>query len=553
MAIRTYGTLEYIESSQQWVFDNLEPHVSIKLKNVFAGVAKGSTCPHLMPHTNEICTDILWFISRYPLSISDTDRSMLELGATLHTNAINETERILIPDYEPKNVLLRDGESARNYQLIANDFYRLHSRYLLGDDIGLGKTLTAILSFLSQDNRPSAVVCQAHLPHHWERQIKRFTNLSVHIVKTRKAYNLPPADVYIFKYTSISGWVSVFEKRFFNSAVFDEIQELRHMGTDKYDSSKALSIHVNSCLGMSATPIYNYGNEIFNVLNIIKPGCLGIYSDFAREWCGLNGKIVINPKALGAYLRDKHLLFRRTRKEVGRELPPVNTIVEYVDYDEDVVRDTEKLTRQLAMTVLNGSFTERGQAARDLDLRLRQVTGVSKAKYVAAYVRMLLESGEVVLLAGWHREVYEIWLKELADFNPVMYTGSETPKQKRDSEEKFKSGQTNLFIISLRSGVGLDGLQYRCNLVVIGELDYSPKVHEQVIGRVDRDGAINQVTAIYLISEYGSDPPIIDLLGLKSSQSEGIVDPNAALTVRLSDDSRIKKIAESFLKSKNNY
>jgi SNF2 family DNA or RNA helicase len=112
------------------------------------------------------------------------------------------------------------------------------------------------------------------------------------------------------------------------------------------------------------------------------------------------------------------------------------------------------------------------------------------------------------------------------------------------------SGATNLFIISLRSGIGLDGLQHRCRTVVIGELDWSPKVHDQVIGRVDRDGQANQVTVYFPVSDFGSDPVIIDLLGLKSSQSYGIIDPMKAIPEQHSDESRIKLLAESFLNKK---
>jgi SNF2 family DNA or RNA helicase len=229
------------------------------------------------------------------------------------------------------------------------------------------------------------------------------------------------------------------------------------------------------------------------------------------------------------------------------ELPPTNTIVHRVEYDEDAVKKMENLAKVLAMKVTTGSFTERGQAARELDLMVRQATGISKAKYVAEYVKILLEGGEPVLLAGWHRGVYEIWEKEFAQYKPVWYTGSETPAQKEQAKQDFISGKSNLMIISLRSGVGLDGLQKRCKIVVLGELDWSPAVHEQVIGRVRRDGSEDQVTAIYLVSDSGSDPLMIELLGLKASQAKGIVDPLSGVEMVHSDDSRIKLLAERFL------
>ena len=202
---------------------------------------------------------------------------------------------------------------------------------------------------------------------------------------------------------------------------------------------------------------------------------------------------------------------------------------------------------RLALRTIAGNFVERGQAARELDLMVRHATGVAKAVGVAAYARILLEAQVPVMLMGWHRDVYAVWLDLLADFNPVMYTGSESPTQKNESQRKFMAGETNLFIMSLRSGAGVDGLQGRCSTVIFGELDWSPKIHEQVIGRLDREGQTEQVTAIYLNSQDGSDPPMVDLLGVKASQSSGIVDPGRVFEPVASDTSRMQAPAMQFL------
>jgi CO dehydrogenase/acetyl-CoA synthase gamma subunit (corrinoid Fe-S protein) len=52
---------------------------------------------------------------------------------------------------------------------------------------------------------------------------------------------------------------------------------------------------------------------------------------------------------------------------------------------------------------------------------VRQATGIAKAKTVAQFARLMVEAGEPVLLVGWHREVYRIWLEALADLKPAMY------------------------------------------------------------------------------------------------------------------------------------
>lgn len=542
--MRTYGAISLDSAENRWVISACEPHVAIKMKQLFPRIPRSGPTPYNLDNTLENCRELEWFLTRYPFEISDDDLSYMCDGKLKQIAKMEELDQILKPEYIPRTFPLK--KPLREYQAVGVELYLAHQRLLNGDETGLGKTVEGIASFCDPRTLPAVVVCQTHLPTQWKNEIGQFTDLKVHVIKGTKPYSLPPADVYILKYSCLAGWVDTYSMGIFKSVVFDEVQELRRSESAKYQGGKALAESVQFALGLSATPIYNFGDEIFNILNLLKDGCLGEWSDFQREWCGWSNQVK-NPKALGAYLRENHLFIRRTRAEAGRELPPVNKIVYTVDHDEKEVEKVEDVARMLAIRTRTGSFVDRGQAARELDLLMRHATGVSKAKSVAAYIRVLLESGESVLLAGWHRDVYDIWLKELKEYNPLMYTGSESPAQKEKTKQAFIDGESKLMIISLRSGIGLDGLQKRCSIVAFGELDWSPQVHHQVTSRVDRDGQPDQVTAIYLVSEYGSDPVLTDLLALKSSQSRDIIDPNNCLEVQHSDESRIKLLADRVL------
>lgn len=421
--------------------------------------------------------------------------------------------------------------------------------YLTDEYIVTHNTTIATLSFLKPGTLPAIVVVQSNLQDQWKEQIEMFTDLKVHLIKVTAPYNLPPADVYITKYSCLAGWVNVFSTGMFKSAVFDETQELRRVESEKYGGAEVLAANVEYCLGLTATPIMNYANEIWNILNIIKKDCLGDFYDFLREWTGSsygNKPIVTDTAALGTYLRENFFFLRRTREDVNMAMTPVNRLVHEISHDQEEVDKAQDIAKMLAIKIFEGDYFERGAASRQMDMLLRHITGVSKARYVAEYVKILLDAGEPVVLAGWHRDVYEIWGKELAEYKPVFYTGTESPKQKKQSFNSFTSGETNLFIISLRSGAGLDGLQFRCKWIVIGELDWSPKVLDQLIGRVDRPGQEEEVSAVFLISAGGSDPHIINLLGLKASQAHGIVDPLRAIPGNHVDESRIKELARQY-------
>jgi hypothetical protein len=253
-------------------------------------------------------------------------------------------------------------------------------------------------------------------------------------------------------------------------------------------------------------------------------------------------------------VREDGLMIRRTRRDVGRELPEVSRARQQVDADPEVLANVESAAAELARVILDTNPHARGEkwhAAEELSYLLRQATGIAKAPYVAAFVRLLIESGERVLLYGWHHEVYRLWGDQLKDLKPAFYTGQESVPQKDESLRRFIEGETQLLILSLRAGAGLDGLQDVCRTVVFGELDWSPGVHEQCIGRIHRDGQAEPVVAYFLVADAGSDPVVEDVLGLKAPQSEGVRDPNAEMVEKLQvDPQHIRRLAESYLRQR---
>src|SRR3990167_4018199 len=230
-------------------------------------------------------------------------------------------------------------------------------------------------------------------------------------------------DVVITTYSKLHGWAD-YLAGVVKSVIFDEAQELRRVQSLKYQAAEGVARAADFRMGLSATPIHNYGGEYFNVLEVLRPGALGTHAEFITEHCVESGRgwSVKDASAFGSMLRDHGLLVKRTRKEVGRELPPLNQVVETVDADLDHLRVIESSATELAKIILRagGSGFEKLQAAEEFSMRLRMQTGIAKAPYVAAFVRMLIEeSGEPVILAGWHREGYRLWLRHPDGLRPA--------------------------------------------------------------------------------------------------------------------------------------
>lgn len=541
-------------AGKRWKIEDVPPHVVIKIKQLFPRIGKAQEQPFFFENTLANCADLAWFMQRYPMDMAGVDRWTMDASARAFDAKRVEVERMFTSSWiQPEYLGWTDDPDAqlRPYQAQVAEMLVRSGGLLCGDDLGLGKTVSGIASCLLPGALPAAVVCQRHLQGQWVKQIERFTNLKAHAVKQPRPYLLPPADVLVFSYTQIAGWADMFRTLGLNTAIYDEAQELRTgVGTPTEPIQKGLaaarlSAQVRYRLGLTATPIYGYGVEMWNVMQFIRPDVLGQRDDFRREWC--IGDSVEDPKALGTYLRDQHAFLRRTKADVGQQYPPVNRIVEPIGYDAKTVHDAETLARALAIKATSGDGAQRGMAAMELDTMMRHETGVAKALNIASFVRMLIEAETPVVLALWHRAVYAIVMKQLEDLRPLMYTGSETPKQKQDSVDAFLAEPLRPFLISLRSGAGLDGLQTVCSTMVIGELDWSPGVHDQLIGRLDREGQTEPVTAFFLVVEEGSDPPMMEVVGLKASEAKQIVDPTLGVTVAHTDGSKLQTLVNRYL------
>lgn len=557
--MKPFGSL-HRNKAGTWVID-AEPHVHMRAKRIFGKLSKQAAGILALSDSPDTCRDLVWFMDRYPLTMTDGDRVTLLDGARLHRETIRRLESLIDPNYQPPDFQL--AIPPRSYQAREAAIYLANGSLLIGDDVGLGKTAAAICSFTDARVLPAAVVTLTHLPRQWEEEIRKFApDLRVHIIKKGTPYELPKfvghgPDVVILNYHKLAGWSKVLAS-YVKSVVFDEVQELRHRDSAKYSAAEYLTTHLKYRLGLSATPIYNYGAEIYSILNLLKPGSLGTPGEFAIEWCGgmyADGKARLkDPKAFGTWAREAFLLIRHTRQEVGRELPEVIRVPHRVEADTAALDRVENTAAQLAKLILAQGETMRGQkwqASEQLTTLLRQATGIAKAPYVADFVRLLVEAGERVVLCGWHREVYDIWNAKLKDLNPVMYTGSETDAQKESAKQAFMKGKSQVLLLSLRSGAGMNGLQEVSSCIVFGELDWSPGVHEQCIGRLNRDGQKNPVVAYFLVTDDGADPAIAEVLGVKRQQIEGIRNPTIDFLERLeTDGAHAKRLATMYLKQR---
>ena len=525
----TFGTLSFNRKRKCWMI-KAEPYVTELAKRLFPGSDKAKRGTAYFSDNSRSVGDCNWLMQRYPLEITERDRKRWSEALK---KARERHKQLNFLRHRPSSVPVKNGSftgTLKPFQEQGAAWMYYTRRGLLADEMGLGKTVQALYFAAALGVSPILIVVPSHLVLNWESEIKRFLKVDgkapkIHIIKGLTPYELPKADIYIVHYLLLRGWKQSLPEYFFPLVLFDEIQELRHAGTEKYSAASLIASNAERVFGLSGTPIYNNGGEIWNVVNIIDFNFLGSWESFTREWCyGYGNSVVAKPELLGDFLRREGMMLRRTKAEVLPELPAKRRLVQHIDTDSAAYKALmEPVIQKLKLWYEDKDLSpqERALLEGNISQGQRQATGIAKAPYVAQFVRVLVEGGEKVLLFAHHHAVMDIYRKELKTLSPVFITGRENEARKQKSVERFMNGRSNLACVSLRAAAGLN-LQ-RASCVVFGELDWSPAVHSQAEDRAHRIGQKDSLLCYYLVAPKGSDADIQDVLGLKVSQFLGLM------------------------------
>lgn len=540
MTGRTVGQIRLIEN--RWAI-TAQPDIVIRLKRILPSIKTSRADALFISDTESIGRELDWITSRWLFDMTDADRAHLQQRAADDQKREELIAGIVSGDaaVTRSRDWLAPAVPLRDYQRIAADLARASGATLIGDELGTGKTAMSLALLENPSARPALAVILTGLGGQWLRELDKFypqlTGVELRTTKAEEEISRITGpdgeiayDLILVNYAKLAAWRYHLAGKV-RSVIFDEVQELRRPGTLKYEAAEHICSQAATRVGLSATPIYNYGGEAFAIMDALNRGCLGHRDEFLREWCGQGNygndgtmaKIrVKNPEGLRAHLESRGLFLRRTLEQVGLSIPAIMTIEQIVPSDTAKYEELSGNAIEMAKLILSQdtSHTDKWRTASELDWKLRQATGIAKAPFVADFVRLLLASEDKVVLFGWHRTVYDVWMERLKEFQPVLYTGSESAAGKSRSLKAFLSGDSRLLIMSLRSGAGVDGLQQVCSTLVFGELDWSPGVHRQAIGRLGRPGQNHKVRAYFCVSTEGSDPVVLDTLNIKAMEAK---------------------------------
>ena len=545
--MKNFGTLEYVldNYSKTWSWKVTGSRVVSMVSKLIPGSWYGEGPNEaIIPDSSENVKHLKWILERYPLDI-------LSKSVWQRKSTISKHPKIILPKTE-KLERVNPGEQFRgkllNFQKEGLDFLLKSSgNALLADEMGLGKTVQT-LAYLASEKQafPALVVAPLVTLNNWQREIEKFMKRKSRngrlvenevptstIIRRGKTEELGKFDFYIINYDLLFKRLNDLSQLDIRTIVCDEVQYLRSKTTKKYDAVKKLTAlpSIKYRIGLSGTPIYNRGSEIWPIVDILRPGLLGNFNEFCEYFCYVNekGKAIVL-KSKRESLRNqlqKHVMLRRRKTDVLKELKDKVRYKEVIDADTNYYfNELDRIWKKLEeeQKDAESAFDKSSSYQRAIQSE-RQAAGIAKLPHVINFVTNIMEIEESVVVFCHHRSIHNLLHQNLSDFSPVSIIGGQSDKVRQEQIDKFQNGESKLMIAGLRAGnVGIN--LHRAKYVIFAELDWSPAIHRQAEDRLHRIGQKNTVFAYYLIGNGTLDNHVANVLVDKSYEIDSIMDGN---------------------------
>jgi SNF2 family DNA or RNA helicase len=241
---------------------------------------------------------------------------------------------------------------------------RLGGCGILGDEVGLGKTITGCLALRELVTRgavsTSLVLVPSNLVTQWEEEVaEHFTGFNISIVKSGDATSLATLAqgshiLMDFDKAKTSPFSEIILSREWDCLLVDEAHRLRNHLTNRWKF--CYSIKSAFCIFLTATPVQNNAYDIFNIATLIQPGKLGTRDGYREAHLQDDG-MISDPEILRSELSE--LLVRRQRSETDLHFP-VRKVVEVTverrtDQEKALYDDVLSFLRTVYQRYLKGA------------------------------------------------------------------------------------------------------------------------------------------------------------------------------------------------------
>ncbi len=425
------------------------------------------------------------------------------------------------------------------YQCEGAAFLASKERAGLFDDMGVGKTAQAIHALDLNRLKRGVVVCPAAVREVWAGEFKKFATLPRRVLKGKDIQDLNlwlrgKADVLLLSYEMAASWARRMEGDVFDFIIFDEAhylksktaQRTKAMLGSECDGSYGLARWACYAWALTGTPAPNDAADMWSLMRFCRatPLTQRIFQDrYFQKRVGTFSSSFSIREAMLPELKQAIASFslRRTKKDVGLQLPPIWLTTTTVDGDtaeiRELLRGYPNLEKAIVEAVEKGglSFLDAQHIAT-----LRRLVAEAKAP---AFTELLLEElkdglGNVVVF-GIHRGALDAISNGLqrGGVGVARFDGSTSETDRARAVQAFSGdGSDRVFLGNIRAaGTGLT-LTAAADVIMF-EQDWSPAANAQALMRVHRIGQKRSVNARFISLANSVDVVVAETVARKTA------------------------------------
>lgn len=457
----------------------------------------------------------------------------------------------------------RLGFTPFDYQLATMQtvLRRMRGRAILADEVGLGKTIEAGLVLSELRMRGLAdralVITPAGLVDQWREELERKFGLPTTIA-ARGSWEdgddrpLVLASLAAARRDPLRS--AVLDQRW-DAVIVDEAHRLRNPTSASGKLARAL--RTRYLLLLTATPVENRLQDLYELVNLVAPGLLGTPAQFRRTHGTADTEVGALRNVAALRERTRQIMVRHRRSEVAVLLPQrlAETVIvspcadEQAVYTELTTRIREDArnaapSRRLALRSLTRLAGSSPTAAAptldkigwpDLAERARAIRRPRKFDELLTRLRKHVGRGEKVLVFTAFRHTLDAMVADVAaaGIPAAIYHGSLSRREKDAAVAAF-SDNVPVLLSTESAGEGRN-LQF-CHVMINMDLPWNPMQIEQRLGRLHRVGQQHEVLLTNLVSRGTIEQHILHVLESKINLFELVVGELDMILGRVTDD-----------------
>jgi SNF2 family DNA or RNA helicase len=409
-------------------------------------------------------------------------------------------------------------------------------RFILADDMGVGKTTSATIAALETNAKKVLIICPASLKINWEREIRNYTDRSIFICEG-KNFSLEH-DFVITNYDILKNFYDLKDKDNsfigkFNPEliIIDEAHYIQNGQAQRTKLVNHFSKKADTLWLLTGTPMTNRPMNYFNLLQLIESPVAQNWMAYAIRYCqgyqfkAGNRKIWnVSGASNLEELRD------RTSKQVLRRLK-----TEVLDLPEKIITPVYLRLKSKLYEGLMGEYFDwyrtKGEESKSLTIqftklmKVRQVIAEEKIEHTIELAQNIIDQEKKVIIFTNFTDT----LNRIADHfgkQAVRLDGSSSKPQRQYAVDQFQENdKIKVFVGNVKAaGVGLT--LTAAESVIINDLSFVPGDLSQAEDRAYRYGQKNNVLVYYPIFENTIEGSIYDIVNSKKSVIETVMGDN---------------------------